>query len=1229
MRMRKNIISKILTISLIFVFVMSGLPMGTVNAASTDVFINEIHYDNDGADSGEAVEIAGPAGTDLAGWSVVLYNGSSTQLNVYDTISLSGIIPNQDNGYGTLEFIRAGIQNGSPDGLALVDAGDSVIQFLSYEGSFTAVNGPAAGMTSTDIGVSEASGSAVGDSLQLIGTGTIYEDFSWAGSAPNTFGAVNTGQSFGGGTPAGQSLPLSEGFDDCTLAGWEIISVDSDTANTWYCNATYSNIDVNGYGDSTPANEWLITPALNMNAQEYDTLTFRSYTNYTDINYPQVHVLYSTNYDGGGDPTSAAWTELTGITFSSEGSRSWVDSGEIDLSGINGTSVYFAFQYISSGTGSGSAANWRLDEINFFESTPPGISLPLSEGFDDCTLEGWEILSVDTDAAHTWYCNSTYSNIDANGYGDSAPANEWLITPAINMDAQENDTLTFRSYTRYTDINYPQLHVLYSTDYDGGGDPTSATWTELTGITFSPEDSGSWVGSGDVDLSGISGANVYFAFQYVSSGTSSGTAANWRLDEINFFAPPPLVMAKIHEVQGPGDSVAISGGVIVDAIVVADYQGSDQLSGFFIQEEDVDVDSDPNTSEGIFVYCGNCSTDVAVGDQVEVIGQTEEYFGMSQIGVTGGGSVSVLSSGNSLPTPATIDLPASTSTYESAEGMLVTFPDTLYVSEYYELARYDQLVLTADARPQQFTDAYEPSVAGYTAFLNDLNSKRIILDNDNNFQNDALGATPAEDKPYFWPRPGLSNSNYIRGGDSITNLTGVLHWSWAGYSGTDAWRVRPVEPAFSYNFTSNNERTTEPDEVGGTLKVASFNVLNYFTTINSRGADSTTELDRQRAKTAAAICAIDADVVGLIEIENNGAVAISDLLDGTNGINANCGPYAFIDTGVIGTDEITVAFIYKTSTAAPVGNFAILTSSVDTRFIDTKNRPALAQTFVDTSTGGVFTVVVNHLKSKGSDCNDLGDIDTNDGQGNCNLTRTDAAAAMVDWLASDPTGSGDPDFLIIGDLNSYRNEDPIDTIEAGADDTDSTTDDYTDLLDTLIGSSAYSYLFDGQLGYLDHALAGSDLVDEVSGVTVWHINADEIPVFDYNDDIDDGSYEASYERESSSLPIYEPNAYRSSDHDPVIIGLGLTTEAEIYELIDDVQMLMDNGVLNDGQGNALISKLENVLEKLEKGHTSAAANQLGAFINQVEDFVYEGILTTNQGDMLIKAATLLVEALSD
>lgn len=177
-------------------FLLIFLGWAGIAGAQTAVFINELHYDNSGADTGEGVEIAGPAGTDLSGWSVVLYNGSATQLKVYGTIALSGVIPDLSAGYGVLAFFKAGIQNGSPDGLALVDNSNTVIQFLSYEGTFTPVDGPAAGMLSTDIGVSESGSTPVGHSLQLGGSGADYEDFTWNSHAPNTFGAVNSGQTF-------------------------------------------------------------------------------------------------------------------------------------------------------------------------------------------------------------------------------------------------------------------------------------------------------------------------------------------------------------------------------------------------------------------------------------------------------------------------------------------------------------------------------------------------------------------------------------------------------------------------------------------------------------------------------------------------------------------------------------------------------------------------------------------------------------------------------------------------------------------------------------------------------------------------------------------------------------------------------------------------------------------------------------------------------------------------
>jgi hypothetical protein len=216
----------------------------------------------------------------------------------------------------------------------------------------------------------------------------------------------------------------------------------------------------------------------------------------------------------------------------------------------------------------------------------------------------------------------------------------------------------------------------------------------------------------------------------------------------------------------------------------------------------------------------------------------------------------------------------------------------------------------------------------------------------------------------------------------------------------------------------------------------------------------------------------------------------------------------------------------------PVGGYHILNSGVDLRFIDTLNRPSLAQTFDHVATGQSLTVVVNHLKSKGSSCASVGDPDTGDGQGNCNQTRTAAAEALADWIASDPTGSGDPDVLMIGDLNSYTFEDPITTL---------TNAGLVNLVRDVGGLTPYSYVFSGESGYLDHALATAPLASQVIGVTEWHINPDEPTVLDYN---------LEFKSTNHQTTLYDDGPYRSSDHDPVIVGLQLVPVARTTATVE-------------------------------------------------------------------------------
>jgi predicted extracellular nuclease len=324
-------------------------------------------------------------------------------------------------------------------------------------------------------------------------------------------------------------------------------------------------------------------------------------------------------------------------------------------------------------------------------------------------------------------------------------------------------------------------------------------------------------------------------------------------------------------------------------------------------------------------------------------------------------------------------------------------------------------------------------------------------------------------------------------------------------------------------------------------------VLNYFTTLDDsgpicgpnadqgcRGADNASEFERQKSKLVSALTTLDADIAGLIELENAaGDTPIADLVDGMNAV-AGPGTYAYLSTGAIGDDAIRQGLIYKPATVTAVGGFEILDSSIDPAFRDDFNRPVLAQTFEENTSGERFTIAVNHLKSKGSPCNDAvpPDPDTGDGQGNCNMVRTDAAMALVDWLATDPTGSGDPDFLIVGDLNAYAMEDPVMVIEGGG---------YADLIKVFVGTGfadgAYSFNFFSQSGYLDHALSNAAMTPEVSGAALWHINSDEPRGLDYNDFNQPG--------------LFNPDQFRSSDHDAVVLGFLLDEDEDgVWDPID-------------------------------------------------------------------------------
>ena len=583
----------------------------------------------------------------------------------------------------------------------------------------------------------------------------------------------------------------------------------------------------------------------------------------------------------------------------------------------------------------------------------------------------------------------------------------------------------------------------------------------------------------------------------------------------------------IHDVQGSGGSSPLGGLLVtVTGVVVGDFQESDELGGFFLQEEDTQRDDDDETSEGVFIAT---TTTVAVGDVVAVTGLVGEPFNRTEID---GFDVSVVGSGATV-TPSEVSLPV-TSLFdlERFEGMLVTFPQDLFISEYFNFDRFNEIVLTTERQYQGTHVAAPGDPANAVTAENAL--ARITLDDGRSSQNPdpAIHPNGAE----------FTLTNTFRGGDILQDVTGVIDFAFGLY------RIQPVhldDPLPSVTYVNANPRPSSPDPIEGEVRVASFNVLNFFTHLDDgvsdfcgptgdlecRGADTQEELDRQLAKLVAGVIALDADIVGIQEIENDilesdGDRAHDAVLTLVEALNAlpGAGTWAWVGEANHYNDyPVRNEIIYRTADVEVVGDPIALADDAfdDTRPGDVEplGRPPLAQTFrqiVDRGSRQPFTVVVNHFKSKGSDCASIGDPDIGDGQAHCNLTRVAQSEALLDFI--DGLEAETSGVLVIGDLNSYAMEDPITALVEGG---------LTELVETFIGADAYSFVFDGQLGYLDTALATRSMLNRVRGVTIFHINADEPDILDYD---------MSFKQDAQD-DLFEAEPYRVSDHDPVIVGL--------------------------------------------------------------------------------------------
>ncbi|MBV2128666.1 ExeM/NucH family extracellular endonuclease [Arsukibacterium indicum] len=576
----------------------------------------------------------------------------------------------------------------------------------------------------------------------------------------------------------------------------------------------------------------------------------------------------------------------------------------------------------------------------------------------------------------------------------------------------------------------------------------------------------------------------------------------------------------IHQIQGSGDASPLVGqALVVEAVVTQTLPG---LQGFTIQSLPGTEDNDPMTSEGIFVYTGSANLTVATGQRVRLQANVAEFFTMTQLT---GIAANVDCGTSALPAAAALTLPVpDMANWEAHEGMLVSFAQPLTVNDTFTLGRFGELTLASGRRytPTQVVAPGAEAIA--LAEAQQLN--RIILDDNSTVQNPAL-------VPY--PVPGLSAANPVRGGDSVVGLTGTLHYSFNEY------RIMPNAPV---TILADNPRSLSPAlQADGNVKVASFNVLNYFNGNGlgggfptSRGADSALEFERQRAKILAAMAGLDATVIGLMELENDGFASTSAIADLVVGLREATGQmdWQFVQPEVspIGTDEISVGLLYRADLLVPAEATRILDSansaldgSGQPLFDDSRNRPMLAQRFRLLENNAEFAVMVNHLKSKGSGCGSA-DGDTGDGQGNCNLSRTRAAEAIGIFAEQH---FADIPALVIGDLNAYAKEDPITTLAAAG---------YYNVFEVLGKTDSYGYVFQGLVGSLDHALLNQHALDVLADAAKWNINADEPIALDYN---------TEFKTEQQLFDYYAPDAYRSSDHDPVIVALQL---APVYPPLD-------------------------------------------------------------------------------
>lgn len=542
----------------------------------------------------------------------------------------------------------------------------------------------------------------------------------------------------------------------------------------------------------------------------------------------------------------------------------------------------------------------------------------------------------------------------------------------------------------------------------------------------------------------------------------------------------------IGQVQGRDASSPLDGReVAIQGVVTADTR--EGLAGLFVQDAD---DGDDATSDGVFVT-GVADRSVAAGTRLRIVGRVAE------VGAGGGATLTTLQAtqvqvlARDQPLPVRM-LRAPPPDWEALEGERVRIEAPLTVAGSDRLGRHGELKLAFGGRLWQPTELAIAGSPAYAQVQADNARRQLLLDDAGNARDPAA-------VPYL--REGAA----LRSGEPVTGVEGIVDQRYDG-----GYRLQAIVP-----LALPEPPRPAPPQVRGDLRIASFNLENFFNGDGRggafptpRGARTQAQYRAQLAKLVATIRPMQADVAALMELENDGYgpdSAIAALVDALNDGQGQAGDWRFVDAGSgPGGDAIRVGLIYRASRVAPVGKPATLTGEP----FDSHSRVPLAQAF-KAGRGPAFVVVANHLKSKGCNGASGRDADQGDGQGCWNATRTASVQRLQQWLQSDPTGAGTGYAVLLGDFNAYAMEEPVRTLRAQG---------WQDAFAVVRVERPYSYVYNGLSGRLDHALVSPALARRVRGAAEWHVNADEA----------DGQGYAGRN---------VPGPWRSSDHDPLVIGV--------------------------------------------------------------------------------------------